>query len=157
MTRARLLPRSAEGFTLLEVLVAVLVLSVGLLGLAGLQTVGLRQNHSAFMRSQATQLAYDIIDRMRTNKATADAGGYDLAIAASPPSGPDCIASLCSAAQLATYELNNWILSLSAALPLGDGQVARAAGVVTVTVAWDDNRSGTNNDPNEQFAMSTQL
>ena len=136
MTRARLLPRSAEGFTLLEVLVAVLVLSVGLLGLAGLQTAGLRQNHSAYLRSQATQLAYDIIDRMRSNKATADVGGYDLAIGAPPPSGPpDCIASLCSAAQLATYELNNWILSLSAALPLGDGQVARAAGVVTVTVA----------------------
>lgn len=147
--------RSVHGFTLLEVLIAVLVLALGLLGLAALQSTGLRSNHSAYMRSQATVLAYDIIDRMRSNKAAADTGSYDLALAASPPpSPPDCINNPCSTAQLATYDLNSWIQRLSTALPLGDGQVARAAGVVTVTVAWDDNRSGA---ANQQLAMSTQL
>lgn len=154
MTRAKL-PKSAQGFTLLEVLVAVLVLSLGLLGLAALQSTGLRQNHSAYLRSQATQLAYDIIDRMRSNKAEAEIGRYDLALADPPPSSPpDCINNPCSTAELADFELNNWIQRLSAALPLGDGQVARATGVVTVTVAWDDSRSGA---ANQQFAMSTEL
>ncbi|MGH8658867.1 MAG: type IV pilus modification protein PilV [Gammaproteobacteria bacterium] len=163
------LPRSAHGFTLFEVLIAVLVLSLGLLGLAALQSAGLRSNHSAYHRSQATQFAYDIIDRMRGNKAIAEAAGYDLAMTAPPPSSPpDCITNPCSAAQLATYELNNWIQSLNVVLPSGDGAVACgpaggppvpcAAGlVVTVTVAWDDNRNGLNTDPNENFAMSTQL
>src|SRR5664280_455779 len=56
-----------SGFTLLEVLIAMLVLAVGLLGLAGLQATSLRNNQSAYNRSQATQLAYDLADRMRNN------------------------------------------------------------------------------------------
>ena len=55
------------GFTLIEVLIAMLVLAVGLLGLAGLQATSLRNNQSAYNRSQATQLAYDLADRMRAN------------------------------------------------------------------------------------------
>ena len=59
----------SRGFTLLEILIAVGVLSIGLLGIAGLQALGQRSNHSAYLRSQATALAYDMIDRMRANKA----------------------------------------------------------------------------------------
>jgi type IV pilus assembly protein PilV len=55
------------GFTLVEVLVAVLVLAVGLLGLAGLQLASMKSNHSAYRRSQATIAAYDLLDRMRAN------------------------------------------------------------------------------------------
>ena len=57
------------GFTLIEVLIAMLVLAVSLLGLAGLQATSLRNNQSAYNRSQATQLAYDLADRMRANAA----------------------------------------------------------------------------------------
>lgn len=55
------------GFSLLEVLIAIVVTSIGLLGLAAMQATGLRNNHSAYHRSQATVLAYDIADRMRSN------------------------------------------------------------------------------------------
>jgi len=55
------------GFTLIEVLVAVVVLAGGLLGLAALQVTSLSSNQTAYNRSQATQLAYDIADRMRTH------------------------------------------------------------------------------------------
>ncbi len=58
------------GFSLLEVLIAIVITSIGLLGLAGMQATGLRNNHSAYHRSQATVLAYDIADRMRSNAGT---------------------------------------------------------------------------------------
>ena len=66
--------RKNRGFTLLEILVALLVLSIGLLGLAGLQTFSLRNNHSAFLRSQAVVLAYDALDRLRSNRDQAMLG-----------------------------------------------------------------------------------
>ena len=55
------------GFTLIEVLIAMLVLAVGLLGLAALQASSLRNAQSAYNRSLATELAYDLADRMRAN------------------------------------------------------------------------------------------
>ena len=61
--------KTNTGFTLIEVLIAMLVLAVGLLGLAGLQATSLKNNQSAYNRSQATQLAYDMADRMRANVA----------------------------------------------------------------------------------------
>ena len=65
--------RRSTGFSIIEVLVALLVLAIGLLGLAALQAQGLRFNHDAYVRTQATHLAYDIIDRMRSNRANAAA------------------------------------------------------------------------------------
>ena len=70
----------ANGFTMVELLVAVLVLSIGLLGLAGLQAAGLRNNQSAYLRSQATILAYDVADRMRATRAAAAAGAYNISV-----------------------------------------------------------------------------
>ena len=57
-----------QGFTLVEALIALLVLSIGLLGVAALQLIALQNNNNAMFRSQATYLAYDIADRMRANR-----------------------------------------------------------------------------------------
>ena len=59
--------KAQRGVSLLEVLITVLVLSVGLLGLAALQATGTKFNHGAYLRTQATALAYEMSDRMRTN------------------------------------------------------------------------------------------
>lgn len=67
----------ARGLTLVEILVALLVLSIGLLGLAALQTTSLRFNTSAYYRTQATALAYDLSDRMRANRQAALDGLYN--------------------------------------------------------------------------------
>ena len=56
-----------KGFTLVEIMIAVFVLAIGLLGMAGLQMASLKNNHSAYLRTQAVQYAYDIADRMRIN------------------------------------------------------------------------------------------
>lgn len=149
-------PRSVRGFTLLEVLIAVLVLSLGLLGLAALQSVGLRSNHSAYHRSQATQLGYDIIDRMRTNKDKAST--YDIRTddAATDPS-PDCTEESCNTDELADYEKNKWKQQISDILPSGNGAIdcTTSSPVCIITVVWDDTRGG--GEANQSFVMSTQL
>lgn len=63
--------RRQHGFTLIEVLVSLIVLAIGLLGLAQLQARGLKFNQDAYARSQATVLAYEMIDRMRANRDNA--------------------------------------------------------------------------------------
>jgi type IV pilus assembly protein PilV len=110
-------PIRALGFTLVEVLVAVLVLAIGLLGLAGLQVTGLRNNQSAYHRSLATQLAYDISDRMRANAAGKDF--YDNGAA----SEADCVAQSCTPQQIAENDLYEWSELVSGQLPQGEGVV----------------------------------
>lgn len=115
-----------RGVSLIEVLVAIVVLSIGLLGLAGLQASGLRVGQSSLHRGQAAQLAYDMIDRMRVN--VANAVDYNLALAASP-----------SGTSAAKLDLQDWRLRLQA-LPGGTGSVAVNGSAVTIVVQWDDTR-----------------
>jgi type IV pilus assembly protein PilV len=139
-----------KGFTLLEVLVAMLVLSIGLLGLAGLMASGLRNNHSAYYRTQATWLAYDVIDRMRANQANADA--YNVALGPDP-AGPG----------LAGADISGWKTMIASTLPEGDGSVVflSAGGVRTVTVdiQWNDSRgtNGPDGEPTQTFTVVSRL
>ncbi|MFK5949112.1 MAG: type IV pilus modification protein PilV [Methylococcales bacterium] len=154
------------GFTLIEVLISMLILAVGLLGLAALQANGLKNNVSAYNRSQATQLAYDIADRMRTNMA--DAGTLAASTYIYTTENPiatvavqnDCkqVANTCTTAQMAQNDLFEWNTDINNLLPLGSGDIAVVGSIFTVTINWDDNRDGnvdTTNDPS--FQMSFQL
>lgn len=138
-----------RGFTLLEVLVAIVVLSIGLLGLAGLMASSLKNSHSAYHRTQATWLAYDALDRMRANRQVAMAGGYNLALGATP-GGSD----------LAADDLSEWDTALADTLPEGDGSITvQAVGqsrFVKIIVQWNDAR-GTGGKDDEQFIVDTQL
>ena len=132
----------------MEVLIALLILSIGLLGLASLQTNGLRSNQMASMRTTATQLANDIADRMRANPTGVDAQNYVIATSdADPviPVGETCEGSSCTAAQMATYDLAQWRGAVRA-LPGGTSAIVRTVtGTVvthTVTVYWDEYRKG---------------
>lgn len=118
-----------SGFSLLEILISLVILAIGLLGLAALQTASLKNNHSAQYRTTATVLAYDIIDRMRLNQ-NAD---YTLTMAATP-----------SGRTLKDTDLIAWTTNLNNELPAGDGAVALNGDIVTVTVQWDDSRGDDN-------------
>lgn len=113
-----------SGSSLLEVLVAVVILAFGLLGLAGLQATSVKSSHSAYQRSQATLLAYDMADRMRAAREDALAGLFDNG---SPHAGR-----------------TSWdasILRTLGAGAAGTGSVVRAANDrVTITISWNDNR-----------------
>jgi type IV pilus assembly protein PilV len=132
--------KSNNGFALFEVLIAVVVLSVGLLGLAGLEVTGQRNNHSAYLRSQAVFLAYDMVDRMRANMQGMAAGDYDNI--SGIPADPGCITAGCTPAELAQYDAYQWNTLMAQQLPSGQGTVTAAGALHTITVMWDDDRSG---------------
>lgn len=144
-----------SGFTLLEVLVAMLVLSIGLLGLAGLMASSMRNNQSAYHSTQATWLAYDILDRMRANNAVALAGGYS---AASALGSPAACSTTAPSVSIAAQDIGSWKNMIACALPVGDGAitVTPANRRVRITVQWNDSRA-TNGVSNQQLIVESQL
>ena len=130
-----------RGFTLIEILVTVIILAIGLLGLAGLQLGGLRYSFSAYQRSQATIMANDIADRMRANRTVAEAGGYDIDIG-DDPDEQDCTGSgaNCTTEDMAAADVYEWKQALEDTLPAGDGSIANNGGTFTITIQWDDTR-----------------
>lgn len=119
-----------KGFTLIEVLVTLIVLSVGLLSLAGLQVFGLRTSHSASLRTQATIQSYDIIDRMRANLRGVQDGNYDkptqAGSAGAVKTACEAITGTttgCSAQDMASHDLFKWNQAIADVLPSGVGVV----------------------------------
>lgn len=145
--------RRQQGFSLIEVLVALLVLAIGLLGLAMLQGQGLKFNTHAYSRSQATTLAYDILDRMRANPDGVGNGFYDVpsqsaaeaaisAFAACKANACNCALNTCDAANLAKYDLGLWYEMQADLLPQATGNlstITRNGNEVTVTLHWLEN------------------
>lgn len=130
---------SNKGFTLLEVLIAIVILAIGLLGLATLQAVGLQTNQSALHRTQATNLAYDMVDRIRSNRA--NIADYALVMDATAPL--DCTTNLAlSQATQAARDLAAWQNSVGCSLPQPNASIDVDAdnNQVTITVQWDDTR-----------------
>ena len=81
------LRHAQRGVGLIEVLIAVLVLSFGMLGLVGLQTWSLRNNQSALERGMATVQTHSIVDVMRADRDTAVNGGFDIDLDDAAPAG----------------------------------------------------------------------
>ncbi len=139
--------RQQAGAGLIEVMVALVVLAIGLLGIAGLQLVSLQNNHSAALRSQAVTLGYDALDRMRANRDAANLGDYTTDFPDAAPAGT----------AVAEQDLQEWKLML-AALPSGAGAISSAVVggrvLFTVTVQWDDSRGV---EAAEQFTVVSEL
>ncbi|MDG2237675.1 MAG: type IV pilus modification protein PilV [Arenicellales bacterium] len=141
----------ANGFTLLEVLIALVIFSFGLLALAALMAKGLQYNTSALHRSYASAQAYDIADRMRANRLGITAGNYDSISGVG--SDPGCIATGCTPAQMAQYDGWAWNSANAALLPSGSGSVTTNGTTYTITVTWDDDRDG---PPLDNFVFQLQ-
>lgn len=144
LSKTRYITRQ-NGISMVEVLVAIVVLSFGLLGLAGLQADGLRSNNDAYMKSQATLLAYDMMDRMRANLQGVENGLYDD-LFSSTPEDPGCINSTtgCSIQQMSQHDAYEWSETVAHLLPGGQGRVigSGSSSVFTITVMWDQRRNG---------------
>lgn len=132
--------RRARGFSLVEALVALVVLSVGMLGIAGLYLESLRSGRVTILRSQAVTLASDLADRIRANRL--GGAGYTHAVADEPATVGNCLdaAGACTPAQMAETDKAQWVAAVAAALPGGAGEVevdaATAPDTYTITITW---------------------
>jgi type IV pilus assembly protein PilV len=125
-----------SGVSMVELLVALLIFSFGMLGLAGLQTRTLSFNQSSLYRSQATALADDLLDRMRVDRSNAISGAYDSAITVKST-------DITAGSVLATNEMKDWKAQVESLLPDSRASVAintPSAGSATITIEWDDSR-----------------
>lgn len=154
---------SQSGFSLIELLVALIVFSIGLLAVAGLQTVSKRANYESMQRTNAAQLANSVLEEMRTN-----GGGMDIYLAAGDIGGgsrgaqpaPNCSAAAeCNAAQKAAFDLWSWEQMLDgnletiAGIAAGGlvlptlcitGPVAGGAGTYQASIVWRGSATITN-------------
>lgn len=145
----------AKGFTLIEVLITLVVFSVGLLTVAGLQTISKKANYDALQRTTATLLAHDITERMRANARQLDEyirpPGSELGGGTQTEPTPNCRTADCNPTQLAFRDLYEWERSLDGAAELIDGALtgglvdptaciqgpfAGGAGEYTIAIAW---------------------
>ena len=132
------------GFTLIEVMIALVIFTVALLGLAGLQAASLRDNQLAYLNTVAVQLARDMGERIRANPEAAAAGAYlvdNINGSAAAPS-VDCYSGSCTAADIAATDAYEWLTTIEKRLPTGKGRVTASGGLLTVTVMWDQERNG---------------
>lgn len=138
---------TTRGFSLIEVLVALFILALGVLGAAALQMNALKFNQTAAMRTDATFLAYEISDRIRANRKAARDGDYVHAMGAAKPTG----------STIAETDLNAWLTSVAQKLPSGDGSVAQNGDVFTITVTWSEARVRADGGDMQQFVFETEL
>ncbi|THB66584.1 MAG: type IV pilus modification protein PilV [Gammaproteobacteria bacterium] len=129
------------GFGLIEIMVTLVVLAVGLLGIATLQMRGYQTSQISLNRTVAVLKANDMADRIRANSAGAVAGAYN-SISGYPLSYTDCTQTTCTAEQLAEFDRYEWNYNLSLVLPSGQGTVVANGNMFTVTVMWDEFNSG---------------
>ena len=115
----RYAPRSQRGVSLIEVLIAVVIFSVGLVGAAGLLIMATRSNHTAFLRTQAAFLASSMVDRMSANPVGVWNGNYDSSsypVASSTAANNDCSQG-CRPDELAQADQRAWSRQLQTFLP----------------------------------------
>jgi type IV pilus assembly protein PilV len=137
------LSRIQSGFTLLEVMIAMVIFSIGLLGLAGLQARGIQSTGMSQGRSIAIIQAYDMADRIRANPVGVTNGNYNaIPLGLSP--AMDCINVTCVPADLAAFDAFEWNTNNSNVLPSGNGRVDidLTGTQFTITVMWDEDRTG---------------
>lgn len=136
----------SRGFTLIEVMLALVIFSIGLLGLATLQATSLQQSHTAYLKTQATYLAYDILDRMRAN--IDEATNYDIGTGTLAAPGTTCTLTTdtCDKSAIRLADRYLWKENLKS-LPLGDGSIATTSvggrTEIRIRVLSDIDRSGT--------------
>ncbi|NNL56147.1 MAG: type IV pilus modification protein PilV [Pseudomonadales bacterium] len=163
-----LVAQRALGFTLIEVMVTVFVLAVGILGVAGMQAVSVRESGNTYHRTQADLLVVDIVDRMRANRNEARKGANSAYLADPTQAAGDCEGIECDEPTMAGHDLREWNQSLMATnLPNVSTSVTfvqdTVAGTTTVgsvfsiQIFWDEDRDGSTGkgcDPDNQADMS---
>ena len=146
--------KEQTGISLLEVLIAIVIVSLGLLGVIKLQITNIKYVNDTKLRSQALMLTEDMMNRMRANQAQALLGAYDVPYEGALGAVTQCTDkdAVCSPADMATYDLTAWLcnighynnssicggLGVEGSLPGGSGSISRDDNTITVSVRWID-------------------
>ncbi|MDV2451306.1 type IV pilus modification protein PilV [Xanthomonas hortorum] len=137
---------SMSGIGLIEVLISVLILGVGMLGIAAMQATALRNSQSSLERSQAVIQAYTIFDSMRANSAVATSGGYNQTSCAAP-----------TGSSLVSNDISNWLQGLKTSInSTACGKISCSATACEAIVSWDDSRAK-DGSATQQFSIKTRL
>lgn len=149
--------KQQSGATMIEILVAVLIISIGLLGIAGTQTLGLANSQSALHRSYAAQLANELADAMRlspNNLATFDGFATDPNANAALNANCTDAGQGCNAAAMATEFLNAWEQRIEANLPDGRADISLVNDLYVVNIEWKDLRTNQVRQDNQAAGLT---
>ncbi len=132
-----------SGFTLIEVLVTLILMAIGLLGVASMQLYALKNNDSAYLRSQASLYANEIMDRMRANRGAASVGNYDKTLSAfitlPVPVTNDSIA---------VKDRYDWYRKINSELPNAKAAIdCDTNAICTIIIQWDASRAENSDNP----------
>lgn len=144
------------GASLVEVMISLLILSMGLLGMAALQGLGTQYGNEAYFRSQAIVQTYDMIDRMRANPTAVAEGKYEQDPIPATYTA-DCKSNTCTTSDLASYDLVNWNQLNNELLPSGAGSVTRQGNAYTVRVTWQEDANDDGAAEIQSFSLSARL
>lgn len=150
--------KAQSGSSILEVLVSMIILAIGVMGVASLQSVSLRSNQSAYLRTQATIYSADIVERMHANSVATNVGSYNNVTGSEQANCMSAAHAICTSTDMANNDVFEWKRDVAAGLPMGLAQVCLDSspndgtfalplcdGVGNLYVAkiwWDDDRSG---------------
>lgn len=161
-----------RAFSLIEAMVALIVFAIGMIGIARMLLMSHHSHASSYLRQQAIQHGYDIIDRIRANRNAALNGNYSVSniVSSGAPTLPNapsnkCSSTACSTTELATFDTWDWLTNSVAKLPNGAGSITTTTSgantVITVTVQWSDTPAqqalGTATPAPSQLTIQTQL
>ncbi len=156
--------KGQKGFTLIEAMIAVVVFSFGLLGVAGVMLVAVKSNHNGYMRSQANFLAHSVIEMMRRNSWAVWTGVYDGTYSGYSSIDSVCTSNACGCTAVANRDTQQWSNMITNTLTNGSGEISCTEfgayggfacdeadqpylGLCTVTVTWDEsNEDGSDSE-----------
>ncbi len=168
-------PGNQSGFSIIEVMVSVLVLVVGFLGMAGLQTTSLQNSSKSVFRTQAAYLSYEILDRIRANDDVDYSTDFDA-----DGTFVDCLGNTCTGENLRNFDITEWKCAISGTdaacgeldnagallagggLPNGQGDIKLNGDIYTVQIRWYEQKDGAvaddlSPDSYQSFSISISL
>ncbi len=141
-------PLNQQGFSLIEVLVAIIIIAIALFGTAGLQLAAMRLGQGGVFRSHAVFLAQDIAERIEGNATAAIAGSYAVASTNTAPAlDQTCETGACTQTQLAAYDVSQWANTVASSLPQSTWSITQTVtgnpSTYRIVISWIDRRTKT--------------